>query len=214
MAPRKYTTLSIAQWDEAAERNSRGDTYEQIAEYYDVSERAVATHLPRAIERRRAAVAASVDGTVATATSISIMLPSLPHVSDRKAATEHWRQVAWADTQSVQARLRHQLSQPALDAREIRALSSAAEALRSLIKTGREVLDVDRNAADEVIPELIIRELTVEEVAEIRQKQRNQARGLDLDAADFAALDEATAESARSDGDSLDMDIVEEGGDG
>ncbi|AOX20716.1 hypothetical protein [Kozakia baliensis] len=187
MSKRSYTRLTESQWDEAAERNARGETYEQIAERFGTSVRAVATNLPPAQERRRLALAASATGSAATSPMPAIAIASVPDVTDREGATRHWRQTAWADAQAIQARLRQEMASPAPDARNIRALSAGAAALKDLIRIGGDVLEVDKHAADEIIPELVIRELTDIEVMTIRTKQR-QEQGDDLDEDERQAL--------------------------
>jgi len=206
MTRRSYARLTKSQWDEAAEQNSRGASYDDIAKTLGVSVRAVATHLPPALERRRAAIAASATGSAATCPVPSISIAAIPDVADREAATKHWRQTAWADTQALQARLRQELTNPAPDAKAIRALGAGAEALKHLIAIGRNVLDVDKAAADVELPELIVRELTLVEVSEIRRKQLEETG--DIDPADLLAMREAigTDEEAPS-------EIVEEGDD-
>jgi len=204
MAKRGYKCLTEAEWDAAAEANSRGDSYEAIADSFGVSVRAVATHLPPALERRRAAIAASATGSAATCAVPSISVAAIPDVSDREAATKHWRQTAWADTQALQARLRHELTSPAPDAKAIRALGSGAEALKHLIAIGRTVLDVDKDAADVELPELVVRELTLVEVSEIRRKQLEETG--DIDPADALALREAIGTDEEPP-----ADVVEEG---
>ena len=43
-----------------------------------------------------------------------------------------------------------------------------------MVAIGRNVHEVDQHGADEVLPELIIRELTPEEVAQMRDRQRRE----------------------------------------
>ena len=187
--PRTYTKLDSARWDEAAELHARGLTQTEIADKLGVSPRSVNTNLPAALERRRLALAASTGGTAATAPIPGIALAALPDVADREASTRHWRQAAWADVNALQAKLRALTSEPAPDQRAIRSLQAAAGALRDLIKIGSELVGADRHAADEELPELVVRELTDSEVAAIRQSQREKASGLgDLDDADRLAL--------------------------
>jgi len=174
MPKRTYVRLTESQWDAAAEMNARGDDYETIANRFGTSVRNVATHLPPALERRRLAIASSPTASAATSPVASIAVTTIPDVTDREAATKHWRQTAWSDTQALQAKLRQELASPAPDARSIRALSAGAEALRNLIRIGSDVLEVDKNAADEIMPVLTIRELTASEVEEIRAQQRKE----------------------------------------
>ena len=103
-----------------------------------------------------------------------LVAASIPDVADREEATRHWRQAAWTDSQALQMRLREVINAPSPDARAIRALSAGADALKTLIAIGRNVLEVDQHAADEIIPELIVREMTEEEVASIRERQRRE----------------------------------------
>lgn len=174
MTRRRYKTLTSAEWDLAAEQNSQGDDYGTLADRWGVSVRSVATHLPTALDRRRRALASSCTGEASTSPVMSIAVTTLPDVTDREEATRHWRQAAWADSQTLQVRLRQEITSPSPDARAIRALSAGADALKTLIAIGRNVLEVDHHAADEIIPELIVREITPEEVAEIRDRQRRE----------------------------------------
>lgn len=169
MARRRYKILTPEEWDQAAEQNSQGDDYSLLADRWGVSVRSVATHLPAALERRRFTLAASI-----TSTETPSAVTSIPDVADREEATRYWRQSAWADSQALQTRLREEIAAPSPDARAIRALSAGADALKILIAIGRNVLEVDHHAADEVIPELVVREITAEEVAEIRERQRRE----------------------------------------
>ncbi len=169
MARRRYKVLTAAEWDQAAEEHSRGDDYNVLADRWGVSMRTVATHLPAALERRRVALAPST-----TSAEPSLVATSIPDVADREEATRHWRQAAWADSQTLQTRLREEIAAPAPDARAIRALSAGADALKILIAIGRNILEVDHHAADEVLPELIIRELTPEEVTAIRNQHHRE----------------------------------------
>lgn len=198
---RKYTRPTKATWDEAAELYSRGLTQDDIAEKLNVSVRSVANNLPQALERRMVALTTSVTGTAVTSPVPSIALAGIPDVADREAATRHWRAAAWADLQAVQAKLREEMGAPVPDVRALRAISTSAEALRNLIRIGADVLEVDKNAADEIMPELIIREITPEEVAAIRAKQRFENG--DLDPADIEALKEASMECDSDDEDRL-----------
>ncbi|WP_143217356.1 hypothetical protein [Acetobacter sp. DsW_063] len=194
MSKRSYNRANTASWDEAAELNSRGHTQTEIAAKLGVSERSVATHLPAALERRRKAIAASPTGSASTSPVPSVAIATIPDVADREAATRHWRQTAWADTQALQARLRSEMSNPAPDAKAIRALSAGAEALRNLIRTGAEVLEVSKQAADIIIPELVVRTISDEEVADMRRRQR--AENGDLDDADLALMKESLADES------------------
>lgn len=169
MARRRYKTLTSAEWDLAAEQNSRGDDYGTLADRWGVSLRSVATHLPAALERRRFALAPST-----MSAEPPLVATSIPDVADREEATRHWRQTAWIDSQALQMRLREEINAPSPDARAIRALSAGSDALKTLIAIGRNVLEVDHHAADEVLPELIIRELTPEEVTQMRNRQRRE----------------------------------------
>ncbi|MBS1078075.1 hypothetical protein JK217_09985 [Gluconobacter kondonii] len=169
MARRRYKVLTAAEWDQAAEENSRGDDYGTLADRWGVSKRSIATHLPAALERRRLALAPST-----MSAEPPLVAASIPDVADREEATRHWRQAAWTDSQALQMRLREEINAPSPDARAIRALSAGSDALKTLIAIGRNVLEVDQHAADEVLPELIIRELTPEEVAQMRDRQRRE----------------------------------------
>lgn len=169
MARRRYKILTQAEWDQVAEQNSQGDDYGTLADRWDVSVRSIASHLPAALERRRLALAVS-----ATREEPTFVAASIPNVEDREEATRRWRQAAWTDSQALQTRLREEINAPSPDARAIRALSAGADALKTLIAIGRNVLEVDHHAADEIIPELIVREITPEEVAEIRDRQRRE----------------------------------------
>ncbi|OUJ14710.1 hypothetical protein HK28_11830 [Acetobacter sp. DsW_063] len=86
------------------------------------------------------------------------------------------------------------MSNPAPDAKAIRALSAGAEALRNLIRTGAEVLEVSKQAADIIIPELVVRTISDEEVADMRRRQR--AENGDLDDADLALMKESLADES------------------
>ncbi|MBF0863469.1 MAG: hypothetical protein ABF932_04675 [Gluconobacter potus] len=205
MKTRKYVRPTTATWDEAAELYSRGLTQDDIAERLNVSVRSVANNLHDALDRRRAALAASVTGTAATSPVPSIATASVPNVTEREEATKHWRATAWADSQAIQARLREEMSKPAPDARAIRAFTAGADALRNLIKIGADILEVDKHAADEIIPELVVREITPEEVAAIRAKQRLENG--DLDPAELAALKE---EASNDESDEEKLVITEE----
>ena len=182
---RSYAVLTEADWTDAAEKSARGATQADLAAEYGVSERTVATHLPKALERRRKALAASTGGTASTSHVPAMVLAGLPDV-----ATRHWRQSAWCDTQALQSQLRALTANTAPDAKAIRAISAAAAALKDLIKIGADILDVDRLAVDEEIPELVIRELTAAEVAAIRQGQvdRQANGGAELDPEELEAL--------------------------
>lgn len=187
---RSYAVLTEADWTDAAEKSARGATQADLAAEYGVSERTVATHLPKALERRRKALAASTGGTASTSHVPAMVLAGLPDVADRESATRHWRQSAWCDTQALQSQLRALTANTAPDAKAIRAISAAAAALKDLIKIGADILDVDRLAVDEEIPELVIRELTAAEVAAIRQGQvdRQANGGAELDPEELEAL--------------------------
>ena len=169
MTRRRYKTLTSAEWDLAAEQNHQGDDYGTLADRWGVSVRSIANHLPSALERRRLALAVS-----ATREEPTFVAASIPNVADREKATRHWRQAAWADSLALQTRLREEINAPSPDARAIRALSAGADALKTLIAIGRNVLEIDHHAADEIIPELIVREMTAEEVASIRERQRRE----------------------------------------
>lgn len=188
---RKYAKLSDEKWVEAAEMHKLGFTQEQIAEALGVSERTVTTHLPVAVAKLDAAKIAIASTDKAPA----LPVPSphdLPPVTDLEECGRYARRQMWSDIDAVTKALRREVASPVPNGRSIRALATAAEAFKNVWGIARDVIQLDDTIDDKALPQIIVREITADEVQEMRRKQRLEDG--DIDEAEARLLKEETAD--------------------
>jgi len=180
---RTYKILSEEEWNQAARDNRAGITHDHIAKSMGVSVRSVASHLPAAharidaIDSAARATAASVSATLPPPAPI----PSIPSIADRKEAAVYWRSRSWQDAWTLQNALIDAISADPPDTARLRAIRGAADALKSLNGVHYDTLGLANDEPDVEMPELIIREILPEEVAELRAAQRREDGYLDDD---------------------------------
>ena len=165
---RKYRRLSEAEWINAVELHKIGFSYREIAERLSVSERAVCMHLPEAIAKVDAAAAEMTEHSARCVPTHC----SLPTVDDPEACVRYVRQEMWSDVNRVRSALRREIDAPVPNPKTVRALATAAEALNNTWKISKEITRMDELTPQEELPVLVVREITPEEIAELREKQR------------------------------------------
>lgn len=188
---RRYAKLTDEKWIEAAEMHKLGFTQEQIAEAMNVSVRTVNTHLPVAVAKLDAAKIA----IASTDTAPALPVPSprdLPPVTDLEECGRYARRQMWSDLDVVTKALRREVASPVPNGRSIRALATAAEAFKNVWNIARDVVQLDDTIDDKALPQIVIREITADEVQEMRRKQRLENG--DIDEAEARLLKEETAD--------------------
>ncbi|EHH67466.1 hypothetical protein GMO_24610 [Gluconobacter morbifer G707] len=111
----------------------------------------------------------------------------------------------WNDIDAVTKALRREVASPVPNGRSIRALATAAEAFKNVWGIARDVIQLDDTIDDKALPQIVIREITADEVQEMRRKQRLEDG--DIDEAEARLLKE---EAARDDTDADTAVISEE----
>ncbi|GAN69124.1 helix-turn-helix domain-containing protein [Acetobacter orleanensis] len=180
---RKYRKLSEAEWISAVELHKIGYSYKEIAERLSVSERAVCMHLPEAIAKVDAADAAV---TERKENCISVRSP-LPTMENPEECVRYIRQEMWSDVNLVRHALQREINAPVPNGRTIRALATAAEALSNAWKMSKEITRMDELTPQDELPVLVVREITPEEIAELRKKQKTENQ--DLTSEELALLE-------------------------
>lgn len=182
---RRYTRLTPEQWAEArAAWVTGGVTAKELAQRYGCSLRAVQLHMAQHQAEKGSAMAAR-----AAAVEARILADALPSEDDMAARIRQAREGTYADATAIQQLVMRnvQLAQDPTTAlgavAALRALDLAAAALGRTQRVRWLALGLDKAPpVTGELPELVIREISAEEVAAIRDQQRkeDEERGVQL----------------------------------
>lgn len=194
--PVKRSRLGVVQWLEIVNLARNGTPISVIAEQYKVNKSAIY----RGLERRGVKVGELVE-----------QARREEEKAEQKRAIERIKKTKETSLARLEILsnlgmdvvVRHRRGDvtlaTALD--EIRLAKSAGDLVRGNISSAWKILGLDRDNAhvDEVIPELVVRELSEFEVAEIRRKQRIES-GSDLSAEEMLLIsDQLSGQSDEED---------------
>jgi hypothetical protein len=174
MSKRRYKRMSPTEWAQARAFWETGEiTLEELAVRFDVTQRALQAHF-----RKHSTIKGSKAKELATAVQEAVFADIFEDPVALRAKGRDARSAAFENAGRIERLVMAQVDESLKDpanayraASAIRALSLAAQAIERTHKIRWAALGLDQAQDSEELPELIIRDLTEEELSEIRREQ-------------------------------------------
>lgn len=192
--------LTPTEWDSASQMWASGDfTLDEIAERYDIT--------PAALHRRFQK--AGVEKGQAKETLQKAMQQSIESKANQKAAeliemASQVKELHIKGAQMLSKRLMYEIKKATEDGRslamirdDIRSIQDASKTLQTNYQTVERILHLDREETpDDEIPELVVRRMTNEDVAELRDQQSREIEEMTAGFGDDVDPDNLLAEDS------------------